>query len=68
MHRDIQKIESLIRKCVPIPKKTYSITKSLKTSKEDEQYFPGFIAFTDTTEQQIPKPEDNKRRQAYYTN
>ncbi len=29
--RDIQKIESLIRQCVPIPQKTYRITKRLKT-------------------------------------
>ena len=29
--RDIQKIESLIRKCVSIPQKTYNITKRLKT-------------------------------------
>jgi hypothetical protein len=29
--RDIQKIESLIRQCVPIPQKIYNITKRLKT-------------------------------------
>jgi ATP/ADP translocase len=28
--RDIQKIESLIRKCLPIPQKLYNITKRLK--------------------------------------
>jgi hypothetical protein len=46
--RDIQKIESLIRQCVPIPQKTYQITKRLKTS-EVEKYFPRFLAFTDCT-------------------
>ncbi len=65
--RDIQKIESLIRKCVPIPQKTYNIIKRLKTLEEVEKYFPGFMAFTDCTEQQIPKPEDKRRRQAYYS-
>ena len=46
--RDIQKIERLIRQCVPIPQKIYSITKRLKTPAEEvEKYFPGFIAFTD---------------------
>lgn len=66
--RGIQKIESLIRKCVPIPQKTCDITKRLKTPEEEvEQYFPGFIAFTDCTEQQIPKPEDKRRRKAYYS-
>src|SRR3954471_16976052 len=36
--RDIQKIESLIRKCLPIPEKFYKITKRLKTPEEVEQY------------------------------
>ena len=65
--RDIQKIEGLIRQCVPIPQKTYPITKRLKTPEEVEQYFPGFLAFTDCTEQQIPRPEDKRRRKAYYS-
>ena len=50
--RDIQKIESLIRKCVPIPQKLYNITKRLKTPEEVEKYFPGFLSFIDSTEQQ----------------
>lgn len=65
--RNMQKVESLIRQCVPIPQKTYNITKRLKTFEEVEQYFPGFMAFTDCTEQQIPKPEDKRRRKAYYS-
>ncbi len=47
--RDIQKIEPLVRKCLPIPQKLYKITKRLKTAKEVEQYFPGFKAFIDVT-------------------
>ena len=50
--RDIQKMEPLIRKCVPIPQKLYNITNRLKTLEEVEKYFPGFLAFTDSTEQQ----------------
>ncbi len=65
--RDIKKIESLIRQCLPNPQKTYQITKRLKTPEEVEQYFPGFLAFTDCTEQQIPRPIDNKRRKLYYS-
>jgi hypothetical protein len=42
--RDIQKIDSLIRQCVPIPQKIYNITKRLKTPEEVEKYFPGFLA------------------------
>ena len=67
--RDIQKIESLIRQCVPIPQKICNITrKRLQTPEEVEKYFPGFMAFIDsTTEQQIPRPLDNKRREAFYS-
>jgi Helix-turn-helix of DDE superfamily endonuclease len=32
--RDIQKLESLIRKCVPIPQKMYKITKRLRTPEK----------------------------------
>jgi Helix-turn-helix of DDE superfamily endonuclease/DDE superfamily endonuclease len=65
--RDIQKIEKLIRECVPIPQKIYPITKRLKTLEEVEQYFPGFLAFIDSTEQQIPRPADKRRRTVYYS-
>src|SRR6476619_8619633 len=51
--RDIQNIESLVRKCLPIPQKIYDISKKkLRTHDEVEQYFTGFIALIDYTEQQ----------------
>lgn len=66
--RDIQKIERLIRQCLPIPQKIYSITKRLQTPEEVEKYFPGFMAFIDCTEQQIPIPAvDKDRRKMYYS-
>ena len=65
--RDIQKIEELIRQCVPIPQKIYSLTKRLKTLEEVERYFPGFMAFIDSTEQQIPRPVDNNKRKVFYS-
>src|SRR4051794_25945520 len=66
--RDIQKIEELVRKCLPIPQKIYRITKRLRTPEEVEQYFPaGFLAFIDSTEQQIPRPVYKIRRDAYYS-
>ncbi len=67
MCRDIQKIDSLVRQCVPIPQKIYPITKRLKTPEEVEKYFPGFLAFIDCTEQQIPRPVDKERRKMYYS-
>ena len=67
IYRDIQKIESLIRKCVPIPQKIYRITKKrLQMPEGVEKYFPGFMAFIDSTEQQIPRPIDNNRRATFY--
>jgi hypothetical protein len=66
--RDIQKIERLIRRCLPIPQKLYNVTKRLKTREEVEEYFPGFLAFTDCTEQPIPRPAKNrKKRRLYYS-
>jgi hypothetical protein len=43
--------------------------KEAKNATEEvEEYFPGFIAFTDCTEQQIQsRPEDKDRRKMYYS-
>ena len=65
--RDIQKIEPLIRKCVPIPQKIHKITKRLRTPEEVEKHFPGFLSFTDCTEQHIPRPKNKTRRKVYYS-
>ena len=42
-----KRLKDLVRKCVPIPQKTYNITKRLKTPEEVEEYFPGLLSFTD---------------------
>jgi DDE superfamily endonuclease/Helix-turn-helix of DDE superfamily endonuclease len=65
--RDIQKIESLVRQCLPIPQKIYNMTKRLKTLDEVEKYFPGFLSFIDSTEQQIPRPVDKCKRKLFYS-
>ena len=67
IYRDIEKIESLIRECLPIPQKLHKVTKRLKTKEEVEQYFPGFMAFTDCSEQPIPRPKNRLRRRLYYS-
>ena len=43
--------------------------KAANTSEEFEQYFPGFLAFIDSTEQQqIPRPVNRQKRiKAYYS-
>src|SRR4051812_8417819 len=67
--RNIQKIETLIKECLSISKKFYKITKNmLRTPEEIEQYFPGFIALINSTEQQqIPRPVDKRKMMAYYS-
>jgi hypothetical protein len=66
--RDIQKIEGLIRQCLPIPQKIYDIAKRLRTLDEVEKYYPaGFLAFIDSTEQRIPRPVDKKRKKIFYS-
>jgi len=68
--RDIQKIESLVRQCLPIPKKFYKITKKrLRTPGDIEKYFPErfLLSFIDSTEQQIPRPVDKRKRKTYYS-
>ncbi len=65
--RDMQKIEPLVRKCVPIPQKIRKIAKRLRSLEKVEQHFPGFIAFTDCTEQQIPRPKTIEIRKMHYS-
>jgi hypothetical protein len=65
--RDIQKTEGLIRQCVPIPQKICRITKRLQTPGEVEQYFPGFMAFIDCTEHQIPRSKNKTARETYFS-
>jgi hypothetical protein len=62
--RDIQKTKRLIRRCLPIPQKLYEVTPRLKTREEEvEEYFPGFMAFTDRTEQPLPSPKNRIRKE-----
>ena len=58
----------MIGNCLPsIPQKIYNITKRLRTPNEVEKYFPGFLAFIDCSEQQIPRPIDKNRRKTFYS-
>ncbi len=41
--------------------------KEAKNARGSRKIFPGFMAFIDCTEQQIPRPIDNKRLDAYYS-
>ena len=66
--RDISILEPLIKRCIPLPEKLYKRTRRLGTIDEVEKYFPGFKAFIDSSEQEIPRPTKNKRkRKSYYS-
>lgn len=65
--RDLIILESLVKECIPLPKKMYKRTKRLRTIDEIEHYFPGFKAFIDSTEQEIPRPKNKRKRKSYYS-
>jgi DDE superfamily endonuclease/Helix-turn-helix of DDE superfamily endonuclease len=65
--RDISILEPLIKLCIPLPKKLYKRTRRLRTIDEVEEYFPGFKAFIDATEQEIPRPKNKRKRKSYYS-
>ena len=69
VYRDISIIEPLVKWCIPLPKKLYNHTKRrrLRTIEEVEEYFPGFKAFVDCTEQEIPRPKNKRKRKSYYS-
>ena len=54
--KDIHKLEPLVKDIMPLPKKLHDKAKRLQTLEEIETMFPEFKAFTDATEQEIPRP------------
>lgn len=66
--RDIRKLEPLGKECIPLPKKIYKkVSRRLRTMEEVERYFPGFRAIIDSTEQEIPRPKNSKKRKTHYS-
>lgn len=67
--RDTHMLEPLVRECLPLPKKVYKkLTRRLRTIEEVEELFPGFKAFIDSTEQEIPRPKkDATKRKTHYS-
>ena len=60
--RDIHMLEPLVGECLPLPKKLHKMTRRLRTMEEVEEFFPGLKAFVDSTEQEIPRPKNDKRK------
>lgn len=65
--RDISMLEPLIKLCIPLPKKLYKRIRRLRTIDEVEDYFPGFKAFIDSSEQEILRPKNKRKRKSYYS-
>jgi hypothetical protein len=65
--KDIRTLEPLAREVLPLPKKQNDKVKRLQTVEEIEVMFPGFKAFLDATEQEIPRPHNKRKRKTHYS-
>jgi hypothetical protein len=65
--RDIRYLEPLVKDCIPIPEKVYGRARRATSPEEIEEYFPGFKAFIDSTEQEIPRPKRKAKRVSHYS-
>ncbi|HDQ05960.1 MAG TPA: hypothetical protein ENN36_04465 [Candidatus Bathyarchaeota archaeon] len=65
--KNIRKLESLVSQVLPLPKKQHEQVRRLQTLDEVEAMFPGFKAFLDTTEQEIPRPKAKRKRKTHYS-
>jgi hypothetical protein len=65
--KDIRMLEPLVKECIPLPEKLHEMVRRARTIEEVERYFPGFRAFVDSTEQEIPRPKDSKKRKTHYS-
>jgi len=64
----LRMLEPLIKLCILLPKKLHKRTRRLRTIDEvEEEYFPGFKAFIDSSEQEIPRPKNRRKRKSYYS-
>src|SRR3990170_6463624 len=60
--KDIRMLEPLVSEALPLPKKLHQKVRRLRTLDEVEAVFPGFKAFLDATEQEIPRPKNKLKR------
>jgi hypothetical protein len=57
----------LVKECFPLPQRVHKATNRVGDMEELLKYFPELEAFLDTTEQEIPRPENRRRRKSYYS-
>jgi hypothetical protein len=65
--KNIRKLEPLVSEVLPLPKKQHKKARRLQTLDEVEAMFPGFKAFLDATEQEIPRPKSKRKRKTHYS-
>jgi len=65
--KDIRMLEPLVKECIPLPEKLHEMARRARTREEVERYFPGFKAFVDATEQEIPRPKNALKRKTHYS-
>jgi len=65
--KNIRLLEPLVRETLPLPGKIHRRAQRLGTLDEVEELFPGFKAFLDATEQEIPRPKDKRKRRTHYS-
>ena len=65
--KNIRKLEPLVRETLPLPGKIHKAAQRLGTLEEVEELFPGFKAFLDATEQEIPRPGNKAKRRTHYS-
>lgn len=65
--KSIKKLEPLVSEVLPLPKKQYDKVRRLQSIEEIEAMFPGFKAFLDATEQEIPRPKAKRKRKTHYS-
>ena len=65
--KNIRKLEPLVRETLPLPSKIHKAAQRLRTLEEVEEHFPGFQAFLDATEQEIPRPGNKCKRRTHYS-
>jgi len=65
--KDVRKLEPLVSEVLPLPKKQHEKVRRLQTLDEIEAMFPGFKAYLDATEQEIPRPKSRHKRRTHYS-
>ena len=65
--KSIKKLEPLVSEALPLPKLEHDKIRKLQTIDEVEAVFPGFKAFLDATEQEIPRPHSKRKRKTHYS-